>query len=121
MSTRGITDEKYRELFAEQDRLGLSYDELAGRAGVKASTLKWKKSALKRPRRTRTSSGAEPTPEFLPVRVRAEAAGRGVVVEAVPERPYEVQLGSGRVLRVPRGFQPHEVHALVCVLEAVPC
>jgi hypothetical protein len=120
MAKVGVTDERYKELFAEQERLSLSYDELAARAGVKASTLKWKKSALKRMAR-RHGAATPVVPAFLAVRVRPGAGAGGIVVEEVPASPYEVRLGSGRVLRVPRGFEAREVHALVCVLEAVPC
>jgi hypothetical protein len=55
------------------------------------------------------------------VRIRAGAVARAVVVEEVAPSPYEVRLVSGRILRVPRGFEAREVHALVCALEAVPC
>ncbi len=113
-----VTDDRYRELFAEQERMGLSYDELAERAGVKASTLRWKKSALKRKARG-TSADATIAPTLLPVRVRPAAGG--FALEEGSTSPYEVRLNSGRALRVPRGFEIREVHALVCVLEGVSC
>jgi transcriptional regulator with XRE-family HTH domain len=121
MAKEGLSDERYRELFAERERLRLSYEELAARAGVKASTLRWKKSALKRAARSENANVESTVPTLLPVRIRAGAVARAVVVEEVAPSPYEVRLVSGRILRVPRGFEAREVHALVCALEAVPC
>ena len=123
MAKEGLSEERYRELFAERERLGLSYEELAARAGVKASTLRWKKSELKRAARSEGAGVASTVPTLLPVRIRARAVAHAhaVVVEEVAPSPYEVRLVSGRVLRVPRGFEAREVHALVCALEAVPC
>lgn len=78
-------------------------------------------SALKRAARSESASLASAVPTLLPVRIRAGAVARAVVVEEVAPSPYEVRLVSGRILRVARGFEAREVHALVCVLEAVPC
>jgi hypothetical protein len=63
---------------------------------------------------------ATSAPSFLPVQVR------DIVPSAPLERPrgrtpYELVLGSGRVLRVPRDFELPEVQALVRAMEGVPC
>ena len=50
-------------------------------------------------------------PEFVPVHV----------TPAVAAVPLEVALGGGRVVRVPPGFDPAHLRAVVAALEGPPC
>jgi hypothetical protein len=111
------TQKKYRELLAQQERDGLSRKEVAARAGIKPSTLTWWGSELKRLDRERAEADAA---RLMPVTIREVAATAGTAPPASPDF-YEVVVGGGRVLRVPRGFEAAEVHALVRVLEKAPC
>src|SRR5438128_2424441 len=108
------TEKKYRELLEQQGREGLSREEAAARAGVKPSTLTWWRSQLKRLDRERSSPAETGGTSLLPVTIR-DAAPTTCVVRPSLSAAYEVVLGRGRVLRVPRGFDASEVHALVSV------
>lgn len=111
-------EKKYRELFAQHTREGLSLEVIAARAGIKQSTLVWWRSELARRDRERGRVEAKAA-TLLPVTVRdAEPAPR---VRPAPSGHYEVALNGGRVLRVPRGFDAAEVHSLVGLLEAARC
>lgn len=111
-------ESRYRRVFAER-RKGEPWAALAARAGVAPGTLSWWRHELRRRDAARKRSGRE-GPALLPVRV----------VAPEPERPaplpethgYEVVLASGRrVLRVPAGFDPAAVRALVAAVEGAPC
>lgn len=118
MRNEDSTEKKYRELLAQQEREGLSREEIAAQAGIKPSTLTWWRSELKR--RAREHGRAEAnTAALVPVTIR-EVAPTTCVVRATTPVTYEVVLGR-RVLRVPRGFEAAEVHSLVRVLEAASC
>ena len=56
----------------------------------------------------RKATPATARPTFVPVRV-------------VPDRPLEVVLRSGHVVRVPPGYDPAHVRAVVAALEADGC
>ena len=115
------TVKRYRGLLAQQERERLSVEAVAARAGVKASTLTWWKSELKRRARERGEAEAKVEAKTLvPVTIR-EVEPAAIVTSATLPIAYEVVLGGGRVLRVPRGFEAAEVRALVRALETVPC
>ena len=53
------TEKKYRELFALQEREGLSRDEIARRAGVKPGTVTWWRCEIARRDRERMLRGVD--------------------------------------------------------------
>jgi transposase len=62
--------------------------------------------------RRRLELAEQPKPSFLPVHVVANDADQPTA------RNIEVVLANGRSLRVPPGFDPHTLKALVEILEA---
>jgi hypothetical protein len=125
-TTMTTTEEKYRAILAEQEEEGLSREEAAARAGVKPNTLSWWRCELKRRdrdgvhrRRGQGKSDVGP-PELLPVRVQ-DVVARATFLGSMGPTPYEVVLGSGRVVRVPRDFDDRSVQSLVRLLEELPC
>jgi hypothetical protein len=97
----------YRQLLAEQRRSGLSIRAFARKRGVPAGTLSsWaheikKRDAERGPVRTAASG-------FVPVSV-VEAP----LPAAGPRGGYELELGGGRVLRLPSDFDGERVAVLV--------
>ena len=108
---------RYRRLFAERRR-GESWAALAARGGVAPGTLAWWRYELRRREAARARSEGQ-GPALLPVRVLdAETPA----VPATNASVYEVVLAGGRrVLRVPAGFEPAAVCALVAAVEGAPC
>jgi len=113
--SKAETERFYRRLLADQARSGLSIRAFARVRGVPAGTLSaWKHELRKRDAQVRAER--EPSrPRFVPVRV-VDAGAQG----QPPHEPgslvpggYEVCLGAGRVLRVPRDFDEARVAALV--------
>lgn len=111
---KAATERRYRELFAEQERSGLSLRAFARERGIPAGTLSFWKHKLRR--RDATQACDEPndqcTPRFLPVRVTplsSVSAGPGA---------YELVLGGSCVLRLPRDFEVERVAALVKAVTA---
>lgn len=94
---------RWRRLVAEQERSGLAPAEFAARHGFKAATLYWWRSRLKRVDR--------PMPKIVPIQVVGQAHG------GASETVFELELRGGRVLRVPHGFDEHELGRLIGVLE----
>ncbi len=107
-------EERYRRMLKEWDESGETAAVVAARHGVAAGTLRWWRSELKR-REGRQGSVARPT-ELLPVRLTSPWPAR------CPSTTFEVALNGGRrVVRIPAGFDPAEVRALVEAVEGGPC
>jgi len=105
-------EDRYRKLFAERRR-GESLVALAARCGVAPGTLSWWRHELRRRDRARTESRTT-VPALLPVRI-LDAPTRRVT-------SYEIALSGGRrVIRVPEGFDPSAVCALVAAVEGASC
>jgi len=101
--------EQWAERVRRLEKSGLSVRRFAAREGLKAGSLsfwKWKLG-----QEHGRSDGAEATAPVSFVEVRAEA---GV---ASPGQPFEVELRSGRRVRVAAGFDAAELARLVVVLE----
>ena len=79
---------------------------VARQLGVKASTLKWWKSELKRRDRDRT---------FLPVKVVDAPRPAARVL------PFEIEHPTGSLIRVPPGFEGDDLTRLVRALEHARC
>jgi transposase-like protein len=87
---------------------------VAARHGVAAGTLRWWRSELKR--RERGEGRAAEAVELLPVRLTSPWPVRS------SSTTFEVALNGGRrVVRIPAGFDPADVRALVEAVEGGPC
>jgi hypothetical protein len=101
--------EQWAKRVRQLEQSGLSLRAFAEREGLKAGSLsfwKWKLG-----QEHGRSDGAEATAPVSFVELRAEA---GV---ASPGQPFEVELRSGRRVRVAAGFDAAELARLVVVLE----
>ncbi len=115
MSSRRRTRRDYKTLIAAFERSGLSLNAFARKKGVPYSTLAlWKNRLAKEAKLELAVS----TPQFLPVTV--EGAGAGLPLSSPPEN-CEVRLRSGHELRIPPGFDPVTLCALVNALEPSSC
>jgi transposase len=93
---------------ARWEKSGLTRSEFAAREGVKATTLGWWRSALRR-------AAAEPITALVPQAMSfVEVASVGV--EATHER-IEVELRNGRVVRVPASFDEDALRRVLAVAE----
>ena len=86
-------------------RSGLSIRAFAAREGLAAGSLSHWKWKLERP-----NHGAPSTAQFIELKTSKASLGD-------PGLPFEVVLASGRVVRVPSGFNSAELGRLVGVLE----
>lgn len=114
----------WRRTIRQQERSGLSVRDFCRREGLKDWTFRWWRQELSRrdrqpasaPPRRRQGHPTEATPAFLPVRV--------VDVEPIAPRPpalIEIVLPAGPTLRVPEGFDPQTLRAVLTVLEGRRC
>ncbi len=113
MSGRRRTRRDYKTLIAAFERSGLSLNAFARKKGVPYSTLALWKNRLAKEAKLELAASA---PQFLPVTV--EGAARFL---PSPHESCEVRLRSGHELRVPPGFDPVTLCALVNALEPAPC
>ena len=116
--SKAETERFYRELLAEQRRSGMSIRAFAQERGVPAGTISaWgyelrKRDAAAATRKRKSKKAARPS--FVPVSVVS-----AVMASERTESPtragcgYEVELGAGRVLRLPADFDDARVAALV--------
>jgi transposase-like protein len=111
------TEERYRQIVAEWTRGSEPVDAVAARHGIAAGTLRWWRSELKRRDRGGARPAAGSVAELLPVRVTSPCP-----LAAAKAAVFEVALcGGQRVVRIPAGFDPADVRALVEAVEGVPC
>lgn len=106
--------EEWRKRVARWKDSGLTAEQYATELGIKASTLKyWKyeltKPALEQRYKAARSSRADPPPliELQPI-VTASAA------------TFELEIGNGRRLRIPAGFDVASLERLLEVLARTP-
>lgn len=127
--TKAETEKFYRGLLAEQRRSGLSIRAFAETRGVPAGTLSFWAHELRK--RDAARGGKATGPTFVPVSVvDGPTFLAGSPKPAWPTRPtrparptparggYEVELGAGRVLRLPADFDEVRVAALVRAVTA---
>ena len=113
MSSKRRTRRDYETLIAAFERSTLSLYAFAQKKGVPYSTLdRWKRRLCKEAKAELTS----PAPQFLPVTL--ESAGLPV---SNTRESCEVRLRSGHELRIPPGFDPVTLCALVNALEPSSC
>jgi len=107
-------EERYRRMLKEWDESGETAAVVAARHGVAGGTLRWWRSELKR--RERGQRRPARATELLPVRLTSPWPMRA------PSTTFEVALNGGRrVVRIPVGFDPADVRALVDAVESGPC
>jgi hypothetical protein len=103
--------EQWAERVRRQERSGLSLRKFAEREGLKAGSLSFWKWKLGQERRGGKRTAAAVSPVRF-VELRAEAVG-----PPAPAQQFEVELRSGRRVRVAVGFDAAELARLVVVLE----
>jgi transposase-like protein len=116
--TKTETEKFYRQLLAERRRSGLSIRAFARERGVPAGTLSSWAFELKKRDAARGKSTKSPTkPGFIPVSVVGALASPTTATHPDAPAPawggYEVELGAGRVLRLPHDFDEPRAAALV--------
>src|SRR4051812_26527036 len=98
----------WRKRLARWKASGLKVRDFCEREGVTPTAFAhWRKEISGRD--ARAVAAAEPT--FVPVRITAQAA----------TAPLEVVLPSGLAVRVPLGFDPAHLRAVVAALEGRTC
>jgi hypothetical protein len=109
-------EERYRRMLKEWDESGETAAVVGARHGIAGGTLRWWRSELKRRDRRRASVRPVQATELLPVRLTSPWPARD------PSAAFEVALNGGRrVVRIPAGFDPADVRALVEAVEGGPC
>lgn len=115
MRTKAETERFYRRLLAEQRRSGLSIRAFAKARGVPAGTLSaWGFQLKKRDAARRAKEAERPT--FVPVSVATAGVVASGAGRSGPAGIYEVELGAGRVLRLPPDFDDARATTLVRVV-----
>lgn len=120
---KATTPRERQAILAELERSGESVREFARRRGIPAGTISyWRHAARgganKRRRRARDSGGRRSTElvELTPVEDVLVESRRAGMIGGV----FELQLGDGRVVRIPPVFDADALGRLLRVLEA-PC
>ena len=101
----------WRNSLADWKASGLTVREFCRQRDLHESAFYvWRRQLAHRDRRpaSESTTGATPTPAFVPVRV-------------VGTDPLEVVVASGQVVRVEPGFDPAHLRAVVAALEGKPC
>lgn len=122
---------EYRRLLAEHARSGKTMKEFADERGVPVHRFWWWKGEIRRrdaarsgaqkgDRRHKASSSPKVArSQFLPVRVvEANPAPQPEFEPSRTSSGYELAFGGGRVLRLPRDFDPARIGALLRAVEA---
>src|SRR5262245_10155253 len=104
-------EQHWRDLIARWQRSGLSVRAFCQRQRLAVPSV----YAGRRTLRHRDGRGDRaPAPvTFVPVQVRHDTPA--------PPAALEVILTDGRCLRIPPGFDPAHLRALLCALEDLPC
>ena len=97
--------ERMRRLLERREREGLTYRELARRSGESAGTLSWWSHRLRHEGGRKRPNGFV---ELIPARSPRERGAEG----------FEIELLSGRRIRVGAEFEERALARLVALLEA---
>ncbi len=108
MAGSKTTEARWRSVVREQESSGESVQEFARRRGLSPATLYWWRSHLHR-----RSAGRGEGLRLAPVRIVASEPESGVSASAA----FELELASGRRLRVPADFDADALRRLVTTLE----
>jgi len=104
-------EQHWRDLIACWQRSGLSVRAFCQRQCLAVpSFYAWRRTLRQRDGQAQPASAPV---TFVPVQVRHDATE--------PPAPLELVLTDGRYLRIPPGFDPAHLRALLCALEDSPC
>jgi len=127
-AARREREEYWRGTFSEQRTSGLSHSEFCRQKSISMNAYFWWKRELPKreagrrevraARRHREGRKISITPSLIPVRIRRAEEGISAVSTS---QAFEVVFRSGRVLRVPPGFQSDDLRRLVSLLEGETC
>jgi transposase len=119
-------ERSWRRTMAEYARSGLSIADFCRREGLKPWTFRWWRQELTRRDRETTTDGVDRAPSpttdlvvrsaFLPVQLVPDEPE-----PPLETAPVEIVLPTGPTVRVPRGFDPPTLDAVLSVLEARRC
>ena len=102
--------EQWAERVRRLERSGLSLRKFAAKEGLKAGSLSFWKWKLGQERGRKGKAKAIPPVEFIEVKATP-------AIELAVPQSFEVELRSGRRVRVAAGFDAAELARLVVVLE----
>ena len=106
-------EQHWRQLLERWQRSGLSVRAFCRRHRLAEPTFYvWRRTLQQGSRLAPASQAADPV-TFLPVHVRHDSPDE--------RPPLELVLASGRCLRIPPGFDPATLRALLAVLEGPSC
>ena len=114
MARARVDHDEWRRRVERWKDSGLTAKEFAAEMGINAGTLQFWRYKLKhgaRPTARRPARSAPDTILSSLVEVRAPAG-------AIVDQRFEIELGNGRRVRVPPGFESAALKALLAVLEA---
>lgn len=114
----------WRRAIRRQEESGLGVRDFCQREGLKDWTFRWWRQELaRRDQHAGSTARVEPAgsptevpPAFLPVRVVDPESGA-----PRPPAPIEIVLSDGPTVRVPEGFDPQTLRAVLTVLEGRRC
>lgn len=114
---RRWTAEEAKQVLSALDQSGLSPRAFAEREGLDAQRLwRWRRKLA-----TPAASAAAPPFEEIVARDTASTVDREATSADKPQ-PFEIVLGSGRVLRVPASFDAGALRQLLTLVDEVrPC
>lgn len=106
-------EQRWRQLLLRWRHSGLSVRAFCQQHHLaQASFYAWRRTLARREQRAQARPPAPPV-TFVPLHVQHDQA---------PARPdLEVLLGNGRLVRIPAGFDPTGLRALLAVLEETSC
>lgn len=106
-------EQRWRQLVERWQRSGLSVRAFCRRHRLAESTFyAWRRTLQQGDRLAPDAQAPDPV-TFLPVHVRHEPPEQ--------QSPLELVLAGGRCLRIPPGFDPAALRALLAVLEGPSC
>ena len=113
MAEERVDREEWQRRVERWKDSGLTAKEFAAEMGINAGTLQFWQYKLKRDARPAPRRRRKPTPEGI---VASLVEVRGAA-PAMADQRFEIELRSGRRLRVAAGFDPAALKALLAILE----
>jgi hypothetical protein len=117
MASRETNRDEWRRRVEGWKDSGLTAKEFAAETGINAGTLQfWKYKLKKREAAVRVRK----SPKAMAATIVSSLIEVRSPTRIAAETRFEIELGNGRRLRVPAGFEPGALKALLAVLEAAP-